>query len=415
MRVSVRSLACKVSYNILISHQADNTTPNSPGTNGTSTKLSEDKPYCKHCKSSIEPGNYDSHVIACQRSKKEEAKKRKKEKKEAKAMEAAAKAREQQANGATKDKDGIPALIGSQETGDGDKASVNGDTAPNPLSTQAGTGAKKPPKKSATKTTPVDKKTKKRKADAEGAEKEPKKKKAKKDEDKGPAPKAPKFQKPKGPVNVETQCGVPLDPEKGGFCARSLTCKSHSMGLKRAVPGRSLPYDQLLANYQKKNQAKQQKALMEAQSGAHPADEDDADGAAVDSDEEKEAVMKGLSRWRPRPLEQVVTVGIGRRYRYVRMKEALGSALAGTVGGGQRLFGVPTAAGSIGQVESSLDGVDSIADGPQRSMSIATEGGRKGSVVSAGGGGIAHGHPNIPKGVAVPVRKGSVASSAGGA
>ena len=30
------------------------------------------------------------------------------------------------------------------------------------------------------------------------------------------------------------------------------------MGAKRAVPGRSLPYDMLLAQYQKKNQARQQ-------------------------------------------------------------------------------------------------------------------------------------------------------------
>jgi len=58
-----------------------------------------------------------------------------------------------------------------------------------------------------------------------------------------------------GPVDVEKQCGVLKD---GVPCARSLTCKSHSMGAKRAVPGRSLPYDMLLAAYQKKNQAKQQ-------------------------------------------------------------------------------------------------------------------------------------------------------------
>jgi SCA7, zinc-binding domain len=59
-----------------------------------------------------------------------------------------------------------------------------------------------------------------------------------------------------GPVDVERQCGV-ITPN-GVPCARSLTCKSHSMGAKRAVPGRSLPYDMLLAAYQKKNQAKQQ-------------------------------------------------------------------------------------------------------------------------------------------------------------
>lgn len=60
--------------------------------------------------------------------------------------------------------------------------------------------------------------------------------------------------KPKGPVDVERQCGVPLP--QGGLCARSLTCKSHSMGSKRAVTGRSQPYDILLAQYQKKNHAK---------------------------------------------------------------------------------------------------------------------------------------------------------------
>lgn len=63
-----------------------------------------------------------------------------------------------------------------------------------------------------------------------------------------------------GPVDVERQCGV-ITPN-GVPCARSLTCKSHSMGAKRAVPGRSLPYDMLLAAYQKKNQAKQQSMLF---------------------------------------------------------------------------------------------------------------------------------------------------------
>lgn len=94
------------------------------------------------------------------------------------------------------------------------------------------------------------KKGKKRKADDDDKDgKEPKKKK-KKDEPK------PKIVKPKGPVDVEKQCGVTLP--NGAQCARSLTCKSHSMGAKRSVPGRSLPYDMLLQQYQKKNQARQQ-------------------------------------------------------------------------------------------------------------------------------------------------------------
>ena len=99
-------------------------------------------------------------------------------------------------------------------------------------------------------------KGKKRKADDDDKDKEPKKKK-KKDEPK------PKQAKTKGPVDVEKQCGVLLPNNQQ--CARSLTCKSHSMGAKRAVPGRSLPYDMLLAQYQKKNQAKQQ-SMFEATS-----------------------------------------------------------------------------------------------------------------------------------------------------
>ncbi|KAK0549798.1 SAGA complex subunit Sgf73 [Tilletia horrida] len=50
------------------------------------------------------------------------------------------------------------------------------------------------------------------------------------------------------PLNVDRQCGVVTEK---GPCSRSLTCKSHSMGAKRAVPGRSKPYDELLFEWQK--------------------------------------------------------------------------------------------------------------------------------------------------------------------
>ena len=341
------------------------------------TKTEDGISSCKLCKKPVSSTILEKHLEECSEKRKRDALK-KKERKLQKAQEAA-RLKEQQAQSQAKEK-----AADSQANGAGQEDAT--EKAGPAEEVKVSTSVKKPPKKSATKTAPGDKKTKKRKADVEAADKEPKKKKTKKDDDKVGGPKAPKAPKPKGPVNVEIQCGVPLEPEKGGFCARSLTCKSHSMGLKRAVPGRSLPYDQLLANYQKKNQAKQQKALMEAQSGAHPADEDDADGAVVDSDEEKEAVMKGLARWKPRPLEQVVTVGIGRRYKYIRLKEALGSALAGAVG--QKLFGVPTATAPIGANASSdglaMEGIETAADsGPQRAMSIASDTGRKASVSGA--------------------------------
>lgn len=189
----------------------------------------------------MEPSVHTSHVKLCFEKKKDKARK-KKEAKEAKAKEAKEKSEE-------KEKDG------DQPMEDQASASKIGK-----VPSEGGAPAEgiiKSAKKSAAKAT-VDgppKKSKKRKADGEG-EKEPKKKKAKKDE-----PPKPKVPKPKGPVDVEKQCGVVLP--NGGFCARSLTCKSHSMGAKRSVPGRSLPYDLLLAQYQKKNQAKQQSKVFQ--------------------------------------------------------------------------------------------------------------------------------------------------------
>ncbi len=55
----------------------------------------------------------------------------------------------------------------------------------------------------------------------------------------------------KGPVDYDKQCGVIND--KGLPCSRSLTCKSHSMGAKRAVLGRSKPYDELLLEWNRAN------------------------------------------------------------------------------------------------------------------------------------------------------------------
>lgn len=48
-------------------------------------------------------------------------------------------------------------------------------------------------------------------------------------------------------MDVDRQCGVIND--KGLPCSRSLTCKSHAMGAKRSVEGRSKPYDELLLEW----------------------------------------------------------------------------------------------------------------------------------------------------------------------
>lgn len=53
------------------------------------------------------------------------------------------------------------------------------------------------------------------------------------------------------PLDLDRQCGVLIAPNNNP-CTRSLTCKIHAMGAKRAVEGRSQPFNELLAAYQKK-------------------------------------------------------------------------------------------------------------------------------------------------------------------
>ncbi|KAK1243074.1 hypothetical protein MKX07_003702 [Trichoderma sp. CBMAI-0711] len=263
----------------------------------------EDNPelqQCKHCKKSILKTAAKAHVAQCLKVKKEKAQ-RKKEAREARerAKEAA---REEEA----KKNDDDNNADGKDEDSEVEEE-------------------KKAGKKAASKK-PDDKASKKRKADVE-VDKGPKAKK-KKDE-----PKA-KLPKPKGPVDVERQCGVMLP--NGQPCARSLTCKSHSMGAKRAVSGRSLPYDMLLAAYQKKNQAKQQKAALDA--NAPLEDDDDANNGPVDSDEETGAVMNALANWNPQPLiPQPVFNPIKRQYQLARLHEQLQMA---TNGGRTNIFKV---------------------------------------------------------------------------
>ncbi|KAI9045079.1 uncharacterized protein KD926_010402 [Aspergillus affinis] len=248
---------------------------------------------CKTCKRPVLKQGAAEHIRGCIKAKQEKAR-RKKE-----ARDAANRAKEKG------DKDGDEEAAG----GEGDD-SMKG---------------QKSAKKSAVKGMAEDgtKKGKKRKTEAEDEkDKEPKKKK-KKEEPK------PKAAKPKGPVDVEKQCGVTLP--NGAQCARSLTCKSHSMGAKRGVPGRSLPYDMLLQAYQKKNQARQQKAAIDANA---PLQDDLENNGPVDSDEEKDAVMAGITRSTPVPLATHTLMTTKQKYKYVRIKEMLSHALGGSRGGG---------------------------------------------------------------------------------
>jgi SAGA-associated factor 73 len=59
-------------------------------------------------------------------------------------------------------------------------------------------------------------------------------------------------------VDIERQCGV---TKEGIECARALTCKRHSMSAKRAVVGRSMPYDMLLEASQRNAQETKEQSM----------------------------------------------------------------------------------------------------------------------------------------------------------
>ena len=260
---------------------------------------------CNHCKRAVGKHAVPLHVKACL-NKKQEKQRKKKEAKDAR--DAAAR---KEASG----------TAGASEVEDDD-------------------GAKK---STANKTGIAT--SKKRKAGEADDDTAPAKKKKKKEEPKKP-PKA------KAPIDVEKQCGVELPA--GGQCARSLTCKSHSMGAKRAVPNRSAPYDKLLMEYQRKNQAKLQKAQFDA--NAPNPEDDHLPSGPVDSEEERDAVMSAIARnWGGAPLYERVPVPLRSRYRHHRIKDMLQSALSGSGSGsgsggsgtGAALFGGPSKAGGF--------------------------------------------------------------------
>ncbi|CAO3620316.1 unnamed protein product [Mucor fragilis] len=194
----------------------------------------------------------------------------------------------------------------------------------------------------------------------------PDKKKMKKEKQK-------KTTKQKAPLDLDKQCGV-IQGQNNLPCTRSLTCKSHSMGAKRAVEGRSQKYDVLLQAYQKKsigrpngkehgakNKAptsniaastginsngtisggKSIKNLKRLQGQQIPPSVNGNNGSNssgiksnlastqlneepfVDSDEEVENVMQALKLSRPTPLAQKPFFFVKRRRQCFRLRDVL--------------------------------------------------------------------------------------------
>lgn len=174
-------------------------------------------------------------------------------------------------------------------------------------------------------------------------------------------------------IDFDKQCGVKL-PE-GGYCARSLTCKSHSMGDKRSVVGRTEPFDTLLAEYHRKHQTKigaaaekrakqQEMQKMQKQTqrdhkdqkkttqtktdkrkkastttnktvrgtgsnrGKNSSTQNTMNYPVLTPEEETTQVLNGVSRSFPLPLESRVLSSVRYRTKYVRMREMFASAFS---------------------------------------------------------------------------------------
>ncbi|KAJ1725353.1 SAGA complex subunit Sgf73 [Coemansia erecta] len=168
--------------------------------------------------------------------------------------------------------------------------------------------------------------------------------------------------KARQPVDLDKQCGVVAEPGAAP-CSRSLTCKTHSMAMKRAVLGRSKLFDALLqAHLAKsrsaaaaKNAASRSAAAAAAagSSGSAVRDamamvlgeegrvdacffDDDGDEEDIGSDEEAERVIAAVACSRGKPLAVRPTLLPRRRHHYLRVRDLFFDALKPPMGSAEQ-------------------------------------------------------------------------------
>ncbi|KAJ1876864.1 SAGA complex subunit Sgf73, partial [Kickxella alabastrina] len=136
-------------------------------------------------------------------------------------------------------------------------------------------------------------------------------------------------------------------------CSRSLTCKTHSMAMKRAVHGRSKLFDALLqAHLAKSRSAAAAKSAAIRGAGGHgggaaagavrsamaaaafgcaaedlAVEEDEEEDEELGSDEETERVLSAVACSRGRPLAVRPTMLPRRRHHYLRVRDLFFDAL----------------------------------------------------------------------------------------
>ncbi|GAA5817046.1 hypothetical protein MFLAVUS_010582 [Mucor flavus] len=182
-------------------------------------------------------------------------------------------------------------------------------------------------------------------------------------------PKQKATPKKKAPLDLDRQCGV-LIPPNNHPCTRSLTCKIHAMGAKRSVEGRSQPFNDLLAAYQKKGIGRPQVPGAMAdkdstRSKLHVLDpnklkshlpttstkktctitcsnynkpnsvykedeneeEEEEEEPDIDSDEETESVRVAIEQTKPIPLGTKQLFYVGRKRKYYKLRDILLDAI----------------------------------------------------------------------------------------
>lgn len=137
-----------------------------------------------------------------------------------------------------------------------------------------------------------------------------------------------KVHKDKSSANYspDKNCGV-LMPSRQP-CMRSLTCKQHSMGAKRAVVGRSTAYDLLLANYHRQHQMKQAQISASAAKAAQLESDQLQDAQAqLNPEHEVHQVLEGISRVFSPPLATQKVTSSSSRVSNFRLREMLSVSL----------------------------------------------------------------------------------------
>ncbi|OLY80079.1 SAGA-associated factor 73 [Smittium mucronatum] len=130
--------------------------------------------------------------------------------------------------------------------------------------------------------------------------------------------------------DLDKQCGVVVPPSTKQ-CTRSLTCKAHSMAMKRSVRGRSQPFDSLLQAHLAKSRTAKHARNVDVSNSTRRANggaggegmggQDDSENEDQDSEQEAQHILGLMWQYEPKPLATKVNLMPRRRQHYLRVHD----------------------------------------------------------------------------------------------